>query len=272
MLAEITPGKLRGAFRTTGGSESVELATASRAVCSPAARSSSPSKAPTTATRIAIRALGVTRDHARRSTSRRSMRVETALKKRDVAAFIMEPIICNLGALVADARVHARRRRAVPPLRHALHRRRGRHAVLAGPESCSPASTTSSSPTSCAWPRRSPAGVAPMGATIMTEEVADGLDDDFRFYSTYGWHPLASRPPSPTSNTGSATPARSSTTSSCAASSSKRAGRDRLRLRRRGARHRPRRRRRPSATTNMRASSKRRAASLASSSPATKIC
>ncbi|MCU1277745.1 MAG: argD, partial [bacterium] len=35
------------------------------------------------------------------------------------------------------------------------------------------------------------AGVAPLGATIMTEEVYDGLDDDFSFYSTWGWHPLA---------------------------------------------------------------------------------
>src|SRR3954454_831238 len=30
-------------------------------------------------------------------------RVERLLRKREVAAFIMEPIICNLGALVPDA-------------------------------------------------------------------------------------------------------------------------------------------------------------------------
>jgi adenosylmethionine-8-amino-7-oxononanoate aminotransferase len=35
------------------------------------------------------------------------------------------------------------------------------------------------------------AGVAPIGATIMTEEVAEALVEENFPYSTYGWHPLS---------------------------------------------------------------------------------
>jgi acetylornithine/N-succinyldiaminopimelate aminotransferase len=34
-------------------------------------------------------------------------------------------------------------------------------------------------------------GVAPMGATLVTNEVAKEIGEDFDFYSSYGWHPLA---------------------------------------------------------------------------------
>jgi glutamate-1-semialdehyde aminotransferase len=71
----------------------------------------------------------------------------------------MEPIICNLGAVVPeDEFVRGVRK---------LCTRYGTLFIadevatgLAGPESSSPASTSISSPTSCAWPRPSPAATA----------------------------------------------------------------------------------------------------------------
>jgi adenosylmethionine-8-amino-7-oxononanoate aminotransferase len=50
-------------------------------------------------------------------------RIEQRLKRRDVAAFIMEPISINLGVLIPEKGRHPADTRPLPALRHAVHRR-----------------------------------------------------------------------------------------------------------------------------------------------------
>ena len=188
LLAEITPGQLTRAFRTVGGSESVELALQ-------AAQSRTGRKKFVAidgayhGNTIAIRALA--RHTIRPPLDEAALeRVETALKKRDVAAFIMEPIICNLGALAPS-----------PEFMRGLGALCRRYGTLfiADEVACGFGRTGKLfacehydlEPDILCMAKAITGGVAPLGATIMTDEVYDGLDDDFSFYSTFGWHPLA---------------------------------------------------------------------------------
>src|SRR3954452_11544160 len=97
LLAEITPGQLTRPFRAVGCSEAVELALQ-------AAQSFTGRKKFVAidgayhGNTLGIHALE--RHAIRPPLDEQALdRVETALKRRDVAAFIMEPIVCNLGAL-----------------------------------------------------------------------------------------------------------------------------------------------------------------------------
>jgi len=188
LLAEITPGRLTRAFRTVGGSESVELALQ-------AAQSVTGRKKFVAidgayhGNTLAIRALD--RHTIRPPLDEAALeRVETALKRRDVAALIMEPIICNLGALAPS-----------PEFMRGVGELCRRHGTLfiADEVACGFGRTGKLfacehyelDPDILCMAKALSAGLAPIGATIMTEEVADGLDDDFHFYSTFGWHPLA---------------------------------------------------------------------------------
>src|SRR5688500_9922310 len=112
MLARIAPGKLSVSYRTTGGTEAVEgalqiaMAYTGRGKFlsiedsyhgnSIAAMSIGSSENRETFKNLLPNCRKIPRplDHNALA------KVETQLKKRDVAAFIMEPIICNLAALV----------------------------------------------------------------------------------------------------------------------------------------------------------------------------
>jgi acetylornithine/succinyldiaminopimelate/putrescine aminotransferase len=188
LLAEITPGQLTRAFRAVGGSEAVELALQ-------AAQSFTGRKKFVAidgayhGNTLGIRALE--RHTIRPPLDEQALdRVETALKKRDVAAFIMEPIICNLGALAPS-----------PAFMRGLGELCRRYGTLFIADEVASGFGRTGKLFACEHYELEPdllcmakaltAGLAPMGATLMTGEVADGLGDDFSFYSTYGWHPLA---------------------------------------------------------------------------------
>ena len=79
-------------------------------------------------------------------------RIEQRLKRRDVAAFIMEPISINLGVLIPEKEIIQRVRD--------LCRRYGTLFIAdevadsAGPAACSRASTSTSTPTCCVSRKR----------------------------------------------------------------------------------------------------------------------
>jgi len=188
LLAEITPARLARAFRAVGGSEAVELALQAAEARTGRKKFVAIADAYHGNT-LAIRALS--RHTIKPPLDERALdRLETLLHKRDVAAFIMEPVICNLGVVV-PAREFMRgagelcARYGTLFVADEVASGFGRTGKLFATEHYE------LEPDILCMAKSLTAGLAPMGATIMTDEVSEGLGDDFAFYSTYGWHPYA---------------------------------------------------------------------------------
>jgi adenosylmethionine-8-amino-7-oxononanoate aminotransferase len=122
--------------------------------------------------------------------SRAVKKVERLLKRQDIAAFIMEPIICNLNVTIPDPEF-------MTGVRDLCHEHGtllvmdevatgfGRTAKLFG---CQHFDVE---PDIMCLAKAITGGYAPMGATMVTDAVAQAIGDKFSFYSTYGWHPLS---------------------------------------------------------------------------------
>jgi adenosylmethionine-8-amino-7-oxononanoate aminotransferase len=115
-------------------------------------------------------------------------KVERRLKRRDVAAFIMEPIGINLGVLIPDAACMTELQR--------LCRRYG--TLLIMDEVATGFGRTGAvfatehfdlEPDLMCVGKAITGGVSGMAATIATAAVAKSMEDEGTFYSTYGWHP-----------------------------------------------------------------------------------
>ena len=200
LLAELTPGKLQKTFRATGGSEAVDIAlqiamayterrkfvsleggyhgnaiggvsvgsSDGREIYPNLLRSCLKLKPP-----LDGRAVG---------------RLERLLKRRDVAALIMEPISCSLGVLIPEQKFIAEAA--------ALCRRYG--TLFVADEVATGFGRTGKlfasehydlEPDILCMAKAITGGLAPMGAVITTAKIADALQDKAAFYSTYGWHP-----------------------------------------------------------------------------------
>jgi 4-aminobutyrate aminotransferase-like enzyme len=114
--------------------------------------------------------------------------IERELAKEDVAAFIMEPIVINLGVLVPEKRFMKQLRR--------LCRRHG--TLLIMDEVASGFGRTGTvfateqfdiQPDIVCIAKAVTGGAGGLGAALMTQPVAKSMEDDGNFYSTYGWHP-----------------------------------------------------------------------------------
>ena len=114
-LVEIAPPGLERCFRATGGSEAVEIALQPAMLHTGRARvvtiegcyhgnTLGPRSIGDGETRRLFPRLGLPTPRTIRPPldEARLSQVETALKRRDVAAMILEPVICNLGALVPE--------------------------------------------------------------------------------------------------------------------------------------------------------------------------
>ncbi len=117
-------------------------------------------------------------------------KVETLLKKRDVAAFIMEPIICNLGAVVPE-------REFIRGVRK-LCTRYG--TLFIADEVATGFGRTGKlfacehfdiEPDVLCIGKAVTGGYGGLGAVITTSGIAKAVKEDFGLYSTYGWHPRA---------------------------------------------------------------------------------
>jgi adenosylmethionine-8-amino-7-oxononanoate aminotransferase len=200
LLARITPGKLEKTYRATGGSEAVDIALqiamastgrgkfvsiegsyhgntiGTVSVASREGREPYPnllSNCATISPPLGDRAIA---------------RLETLLKKRDVAALIMEPISCNLAVLIPEDAFMKRAQQ--------LCRRYGT-LFIADEVACGFGRTGKLfaseyfdlEPDILCMGKAITGGFAPMGATIVTRKVAKSVEGEVGFYSTYGWHP-----------------------------------------------------------------------------------
>jgi adenosylmethionine-8-amino-7-oxononanoate aminotransferase len=200
LLAEITPGKLEKTYRATGGSEAVDIAL-QIAMASTGRRkfvSIEGSYHGNTVGTVSVASREEREPYPNLLSNcetispplgdRGIARLETLLKKRDVAAFIMEPISCNLAVLIPEDAFMKRAQQ--------LCRRYGT-LLIADEVACGFGRTGKLfasehfdlEPDILCMGKAISGGFAPMGATIVTRKVAKSIEGEVGFYSTYGWHP-----------------------------------------------------------------------------------
>jgi adenosylmethionine-8-amino-7-oxononanoate aminotransferase len=200
LLVAVAPPGLGKCFRATGGSEAVDLALQAAMLHTGRAKfmSLEDSYHGNTLGCLSIGASGK-REKVRNLLpnclkvdppldERLLGKIETQLKKREVAAFIMEPISMNLGVLIPEDEF-------LPELQR-LCRRYG--TLLVMDEVATGFGRTGTlfasdqydlQPDIITLAKAITDGVGGMGAMIATAEVARSMEEDGSFYSTYGWHP-----------------------------------------------------------------------------------
>jgi len=200
-LAEVTPGKLRKSFRATGGTESVEIAM--QAAMAHTGRTGFVS------VRDAyhghsIGAMSVGPDAFRTKYGNllpncekislpldkcAGSRVADMLQTKKYAAFISEPIICNLGVyipdkdfftIIQDACKHTKTVLIMDEVATGF----GRTGKFFASEHFD------IEPDIMCLGKAMSGGYGPIGTAIMTDDLAKSMEFDFSVYSTFGWHPL----------------------------------------------------------------------------------
>lgn len=199
-LVEIAPPGLQRCFRATGGSEAVEIAVQAAMLHTGRARfvtiedcyhgnTLGPRSIGDGETRSlfprlglpALRTIKPPLDEARLA------QVETALRPGDVAAMILEPVICNLGALVPEPAFMRGvqdlcRRYSTLLILDEVATGFGRTGRMFAAEH------NGVRPDIVTLAKAITAGFAPMGATLTTTAIAESMLKAGA-YSTYGWHP-----------------------------------------------------------------------------------
>jgi len=196
-LADITPGKLSRSFRAVGGTEAVELALQIAMTATGRTKLVSIEDA-YHGNSILAKSIGEGGDVTVPNCKKLALpldakaldRLETLLKHRDVAAFILEPVITNLGVEVPHDEFLVGARELCDRYGTLLvfdevacgWGRTGRlfAAELSGvvPDIMTVAKAITN-------------GHVPLGAAITTPAVADAVHGELQFYSTFGWLPLA---------------------------------------------------------------------------------
>lgn len=200
LLASIAPGKLTKTFRATGGTEAVEIAM--QAAMSHTRRTKF----------ISIEgayhghslgALSVGKTDYRKWYSNllpdcykvkppldihTAREVETMLKKGDIAAYISEPIVCNLAIErptkeYFDIVQKACKKYGTVFIIDEVATGFGRTGAMFACE------LYNIEPDILCLGKAITGGYGVLGATMMTEAVAKSMSFDFSFYSTFGWHP-----------------------------------------------------------------------------------
>ena len=115
-------------------------------------------------------------------------KIETQLKRRDVAAFVMEPISINLGVLApapkfARGLQHLCRHYGTLLVMDEVATGFGRTGKLFASE------VIGVEPDLLCLAKAITNGLAPMGALLARKPVAESFEEDGSFWSTYGWHP-----------------------------------------------------------------------------------
>jgi acetylornithine/succinyldiaminopimelate/putrescine aminotransferase len=200
LLASIAPGKLTKCFRATGGSEAVEFALQAAMVHTGRKKFVSIEGSYHGNT---IGAFSVASSEYRDQFSnllpychkipppldhKALEKIETRLKHRDVAAFIMEPISINLGVLIPEKEFMTQLQRLCRQYGTLLIMDEvatgfGRTGTLFATEHFD------LEPDIMCMAKAITGGVSAMGATITTPAIARSMEEHGSFYSTYGWHP-----------------------------------------------------------------------------------
>ena len=202
LLAEVAPGDLTRSFRATGGTEAVEIALQIAMVATGRNRfvSIEDSYHGNSIGTLSI-AASANRDRFPRLldgcdkvkpplNAAKLDRVERLLRKRNVAAFIMEPIAINLGVLVPDN-----------DFMEGLERLCNRYGTLLIMDevACGFGRTGNVfatehfdiAPDILTMSKAMSAGYGGIGSTMTTEKVHRKIKGKYSAYSTYGWHPFA---------------------------------------------------------------------------------
>jgi adenosylmethionine-8-amino-7-oxononanoate aminotransferase len=202
LLAEISPGQLTKSFRTTGGSESVDTALQIAMAYTGRKRflslensyhgniiSTLSIGSSDTADKINNRLQGC--DRVELPLGEKTLRkIETILQKETVAAFIMEPVICNMGVVIPEKEFMQGLER--------LCRKYGTLLII--DEVATGFGRTGKlfasehfgiEPDILCISKAITGGYVGLGATLTTEKIAKAVQDKVHVYSTYGWHPLS---------------------------------------------------------------------------------
>jgi acetylornithine/succinyldiaminopimelate/putrescine aminotransferase len=200
LLVAIAPGRLRKVFRATGGSEAVELALQA-AMVHTGRRAFLSLEDSYHGNTIGALSIGASdnREHRPNLLSYCAKvkpplddsalaRIELRLSKRDVAAFVMEPIPINLGVLIPSTEFmsgvqRACRRYGTLLVMDEVATGFGRTGTLFASEHYK------LKPDALCVGKAITAGAAGMGALLTTAAVGKSMEDNGNFYSTYGWHP-----------------------------------------------------------------------------------
>lgn len=200
LLASIAPGKLKKAFRATGGTEAVEIALQAAMVHTGRTKFVSIEGA---YHGHSIGAMSVGMSYFREKYSnllpgcykikppldkKAALEVEKLLSKGDVAAYISEPIICNLAVVLPTEEYWEIVQRACKKYRtifivDEVATGFGRTGKLFASE------WFGLQPDIMTLGKGLTGGYGAMGVAIMTEEIANSMEFNFSFYSTFGWHP-----------------------------------------------------------------------------------
>jgi acetylornithine/N-succinyldiaminopimelate aminotransferase len=197
-LEKVAPGKLKKSFRSTGGTESVDLALQAAMRFTERSKIISLEDAyhgdSLAALSIGSADLGkwyrnpFSAYRIKPPLDERSVeRVEKRLKKKDIAAVIMEPIICNRGVMIPEQTFmthlqSACQRYGTLLIIDEVATGFWRTGKLFGAEHFD------IEPDLMCLGKAITGGFAPMGAVMATAEVAEAMGED-GYYSTYGWHP-----------------------------------------------------------------------------------
>lgn len=202
LLAELTPGKLTKSFRATGGSEAVDLALQAAMLHTQRGKFLA-LEGSYHGNSLAAISVASTEDRAPLPNYLRGCekisapldekalpKIEARLKRRDVAAFIMEPVSINLGVVMPERAAMAELQR--------LCRRTGTLLIM-DEVACGFGRTGklfasehfAIAPDILCLAKALTGGHAAMGAAIMTAPVARSMEEEGSFYSTFGWHPYS---------------------------------------------------------------------------------
>ena len=201
ILAEITPGNLSKTFRATGGTEAVEIAL--QAAMKHTGRNEFISIEDSYHGH-SIGAMSVGASYFRDwytnllpnchkiqvpLDEKAAIKVEELLKTKKIAAFICEPIICNLGVEIPTKEFFTRVQKACKETGTLLIADEvatgfGRTGKMFASEHYD------LKPDIMTLGKAITGGYAALGATITTPEVAKSMEFDFSHYSTFGWQPL----------------------------------------------------------------------------------
>jgi adenosylmethionine-8-amino-7-oxononanoate aminotransferase len=201
LLGDLAPGNLTHCFRATGGSEAVDLALQTAMVHTGRRKfiSLEDSYHGNTIGGLSVgsgdrRTLPNLLNNCYRIkpplTRRSADRVETLLKRRDVAPLIMEPISINLGVLIPEKGFIERvdklcRRYGTLFIADEVATGFGRTGKLFAIEHYN------LQPDIMCLAKAITGGHSPMGAMLTTAAVGRSMEEKGSFYSTYGWHPLS---------------------------------------------------------------------------------
>lgn len=200
-LALITPKHLTTSFRTTGGSEAVEAAM-QIAMMYTGRKKFLSIEGSYHGNTIGAISLGASDNQKKFSNllfgcekisspldQNALDRIEDLLKNHEFAAFIMEPVICNLGVVVPSEE-----------FMHSLYMLCKAHGtLLVMDEAISGFGRTGKlfgsqhydiQPDMMVLDKALSGGYAGIGALIVTDQIASVVHEKVGLYSTFGWHPL----------------------------------------------------------------------------------